>query len=238
MLKKVTELKRSRSLEENLLTQSTIKSNFHDDTLLKARFETCHDLITHDQITRRKFDLIANTDFENKLSLSAKNIKKGQEIEQVIKESQQLILQKSINLASITFGRALRHYCFYDIINEDKDKITIIFLPITTSDKKILCGIQKFDKVLMYSNEVNNFYITRLLFQKTMNRSDYDQWVTSTNKYEGNINVRKIIFNKIQKDLDINQYSVIKDTDILDSTSDTFTKELPLIKFKFTDLEF
>ena len=69
----------------------------------------------------------------------------------------------------------------------------------------------------MHSNEINNFYITRLLFQKTMYRLDYDNWVNSTEyKYKGDVNVRKIIFEKIQKDLDNNQYSVLKDSDILD----------------------
>ena len=234
IIKVKSELKKSKSLEDNLLTQSTIKNTFFNNALLKAKLETCHDLITSS-----KFDLVATNDFENKLSLSARSIKKGEEIEQAIKESQQRVIQKSIYLASMTFKRALRHYCIYDILNEDKDKITIIFLPITTSDKKILCGIQKFDKVLMYSNEINSFYITRLLFQKTMSRSDYNQWVNTIKyKYEGDINARKVIFDKIQKDIDINQYSIIKDTDILDTTSDTFTKELPLMKFKFTDLEF
>jgi hypothetical protein len=89
----------------------------------------------------------------------------------------------------------------------------------------------------MYINEVNNFYITRLLFQKTMDWSDYNNWVNSI-KYEGDKNARKIIFNEIQKDLDTNKYSILKDTDILDLNTEIFTKELPLIKYKFTDFDF
>ena len=64
-------------------------------------------------------------------------------------------------------------------------------------------------------------------------------WVNSTEyKYKGDVNVRKIIFEKIQKDLDNNQYSVLKDSDILEPNTVAFTKELPLMKFKFTELEF
>jgi hypothetical protein len=154
MLKKGSLIIKRKSLEEFLPTQSTIKSNFHQDTLLKAKIETCHDLFTS-----RKIELKA---IEDKLTLSSKSIKKGEEIEQIIKYSKQL------NSVRGLFKQALRHYCFYDIIDEQKDKVTIIFLPLSTSDKKILCGIKKFDKELMYINEVNNFYITRLLFQKTM----------------------------------------------------------------------
>lgn len=228
IIKVKSELKKSKSLEDNLPTQLTIKNAFHNDVLLKAKLETCHDLITS-----RKLN------FEDKLSISAKSIKKGEEIEHFIKDSKQNVIQKALNTAKYTFTRALRHYCFYDIMEDDQDKVTIIFLPISTSDKKFLCGIQKFDKALIHSNEINSIYITRLLFQKTMSRLDYDNWVNSPKyKYEGDINARKIIFEKIQQDLELHQYSVLKDSDILEPTTDVLTKELPLIKFKFKDLEF
>ena len=126
IIKVKSELKKSKSLEEFLPTQFTMKNAFHNDFLLKAKLETCHDLITSRKL---------NNNFEDKLSISAKSIKKGEEIEQFIKESKQILIQKAFNTAKYAFKRALRHYCFYEIIEEDKDKVTIIFLPITTSDK-------------------------------------------------------------------------------------------------------
>ena len=42
---------------------------------------------------------------------------------------------------------------------------------------------------------------------------------------------------KVQKDLEVNQYSILKDTDIIQPKVEFFSKELPLTKFKFTDFE-
>jgi hypothetical protein len=49
--------------------------------------------------------------------------------------------------------------------------------------------------------------------------------------------LRKAIFNEIQKDLDKNHYSLLKDSDLIEPNTEFFSKDLPLVKFKFTDLE-
>jgi hypothetical protein len=59
--------------------------------------------------------------------------------------------------------------------NEQEKTVTIIFLPISTSDKKLLCGIHKFNKIFVYSNEIKNYYTSRILFQKTMTRIEYNK---------------------------------------------------------------
>jgi hypothetical protein len=41
----------------------------------------------------------------------------------------------------------------------------------------------------------------------------------------------------VQKDLGDNYYSLLKDSDLIEPNEDFLSKELPLVKFKFTDLE-
>jgi len=48
--------------------------------------------------------------------------------------------------------------------------------------------IQKFDKILTYSNKSINIYTIRLLFHKTISKTEYNKWVNDVKyKYEGNI---------------------------------------------------
>jgi hypothetical protein len=71
-----------------------------------------------------------------------------------------------------------------------------------------------------------------------MTRIEYNKWIDETNtkyQFKSDINARKIIFAEVQKDLEENNYSILKDTDLIEFNVEFFTKELPLIKFKFTD---
>jgi hypothetical protein len=78
-----------------------------------------------------------------------------------------------------TFNKALEHDCFNDIIasNEVEKTVTVAFLPITTSKNKLLCGIQEFNKIHVNINlrGYKTFYITRLLFHKTMPVDEYNK---------------------------------------------------------------
>jgi hypothetical protein len=78
-----------------------------------------------------------------------------------------------------TFKQALKHDCFSDIISSNNiDKtVTIAFLPISTSNNKVICGTQKFNKIYININlkGYKDFYITRLLFHKTMSVNDYNK---------------------------------------------------------------
>jgi len=65
------------------------------------------------------------------------------------------------------------HDVFYDVIKEDGDNITIAFLPFSTSPEKVLCGLEKFDKVHLLTNGLKDFYITRILFHITMTKKDF-----------------------------------------------------------------
>jgi len=74
---------------------------------------------------------------------------------------------------------ALKHDCYHDIIsrNDIENKITVAFLPISTSKNIVTCGIQKFNKVHVNINlrGYKTFYITRLLFHKIMTVDEYNQ---------------------------------------------------------------
>src|ERR1700761_2106994 len=106
---------------------------------------------------------------DTKQKIIPDNIKKSEEIKQSITDA---TVKPDINIAYNrafnTFKMALKHYCFYDFIDKKTEEVTIIFLPISTSNNRLLCGIQRFEKIHTYSNELKSFYITRLLFQKTM----------------------------------------------------------------------
>ena len=235
MFKKSSILNNNKSLKDNLSTQISIKSNFHETPLLKAKVETSHDKITFGSFNKAGKETLWTSATQQKIIPD--NIKKSEEIKQSITDA---TVKPDINIAYNrafnTFKMALKHYCFYDFIDKKTEEVTIIFLPISTSNNRLLCGIQRFEKIHTYSNELKSFYITRLLFQKTMTWSDYNIWVNKTK--EGDAKVRKIIFDCVQQDLDNNSYSILKDTDILQPNIEFFSKELPLIKYKFTDLEF
>lgn len=126
---------------------------------------------------------------------------------------------------------------FYDVISKNDENVTIIFIPITTSSNKVLCGIQKFDKINLFTNGLKDFYLTRLLFQKTMSREDFIKWELESKNWYQDFKFRKKLFNEVQKDLEVNQYSILRDTDIIQPKVEFFSKELPLTKFKFTDFE-
>lgn len=141
-----------------------------------------------------------------------------------------------------TFDRALHHDCFNDVIlrNEAENKVTVAFLPISTSNNIVFCGAQKFNKIYINLKGYKTFYITRLLFHKTMTVEEYNKWVKDSQKWYQDPKLRKAIFNEVQKDLDKNSYSLLKDSDLIQPNMpniDFCTKELPLVKFKFTDLE-
>ena len=141
-----------------------------------------------------------------------------------------LLLQDVLNQSLITFKKALEHDCYHDIIarNEIENTVTVAFLPITTSNNIVPCGIQKFNTIHVNIN---------LRGYKTMPVDEYNQWVIDSQKWYQDPKLRKAIFNEIQKDLDANHYSLLKDSDLHVWNVEFFSKELPLVKFKFTELE-
>ena len=223
--------KKSKSFDELNVPKNKL---YHESNVLKSHFTANYDYKTLNKIGA----LDKNTNIE---IIEMKHLedehKKVSEIEKLIQEASPL---KAWTSSKYTFKRALLHRNIHDIIleNEQEKTVTIIFLPISTSKKKILCGIQQFKKNFVYSNNIKNFYTSRILFQKTMTRIEYNKWIDETNtkyQFESDINARKIIFNEVQKDLEENNYSILKDTDLIEFNVEFFTKELPLIKFKFTD---
>lgn len=100
-----------------------------------------------------------------------------------------------------------------------------------------MCGIQKFDKIHLFTNGLKDFYLTRILFQKTMSRENFIKWELESKNWYQDFKFRKKLFNEVQKDLEVNQYSILRDTDIIQPKVEFFSKELPLTKFKFTDFE-
>jgi hypothetical protein len=141
-----------------------------------------------------------------------------------------LLLQDVLNQSLITFKKALEHDCYHDIIarNEIENTVTVAFLPITTSNNIVPCGIQKFNTIHVNIN---------LRGYKTMPVDEYNQWVIDSQKWYQDTKLRTAIFNEIQKDLDANHYSLLKDSDLIEPNEEFLSKELPLVKFKFTELE-
>jgi len=89
------------------------------------------------------------------------------------------LVQDVLNLSLITFKQALEHDCFHDIISRSEidGTVTVAFLPISTSDNIVPCGIQSFNKIHVNINlrGYKTFYITRLLFHKTMPVDEYNK---------------------------------------------------------------
>jgi hypothetical protein len=174
------ELKKSKSLESvgsQPIVSKTI-SKFHWSPKNLSRVTAVYDKV--------KIKQYKDTAFNDKINFENQNIKKGEEIELVIKNSTQIEqkeVDSNVNLeltgknSHITsqkaFNKALEHDCFYDIIKEDDKNVTIAFLPFSTSTEKVLCGLEKFDKVHLLTNGLKNFYITRILFHKTITKEEF-----------------------------------------------------------------
>ena len=76
------------------------------------------------------------------------SIKKGKEIEVVVQKAfLEFTAHRSFNTSKNTFEWALMHDVFHNVIKDDGDNIIIAFLPLSTSNRKVLCGLGKFDKV-------------------------------------------------------------------------------------------
>src|ERR1700722_8953190 len=136
------------------------KSKLFEDLPMKKWYHDSNVLRTN---------IASNYDFSNVKRIAKMNSNfsaKAMEIEREYKKSDEI----AFSITKETFKRALIHHCVYDIIDKNEHKVTIIFLPISTSDKDILCGIQNFNKNFVYSNTIKNkkFYTSRILFQKTM----------------------------------------------------------------------
>jgi hypothetical protein len=96
------------------------------------------------------------------------------------KEILDLSVKKSFDKSVKTFKQALKHDCYHDIIarNEVENTVTVAFLPISTSNNIVPCGIQNFNKIYVNINlkDYKKFYITRLLFHKTMTVLESNIW--------------------------------------------------------------
>jgi hypothetical protein len=155
---KLGTIKISKQVNSNknlLISNNNISiNNYHSTNRMEAKLLTLHDFNTIGKITK----VLGSS---NKNDYVILNKKKSEDI---------------IKQVLYTYKTALKHYSFHDIIssNEVEDTVTIAFLPISTSSKKISCGIQKFDKILTYSNGFINIYTTRLLFHKTMTKTEYE----------------------------------------------------------------
>jgi hypothetical protein len=180
--------------------------SYHSTSKLNAQYMTCYNYSAKGKLL---------SSMNNKSSDNIKKDETNQLLLDVQNDTRKFVVKsKFIEI----FRRAEDHHCIYDVLTQDQNTVTIIFLPISTSPKRISCGSQKFYKIQTYSNGLKTFYTTRLLFQKTMSKDTYNEWIIENANYEdkGDKNARKIIFNEIQKDLDTNKYSILKDTDIKD----------------------
>jgi len=237
-ISKKVEIKKSRSFEELQVLDIICKNQYHTSHITLAKMSIKYDVLTYNKVS--------NSIFNENINSVILNTKKDEEIAKLVQTNKNItktfdfIIHNSFIKLKKVFKMSLKHYCFYDIIakNDIENTVTIAFLPISTSDNIISCGTQKFNKVFVYSNGSIDIYITRLLFHKTMTKQEFYEWENDIkNKYEGDTNVRKLIFNEIQKDLDKNSYSLLKDSDLINPNTELLSKELPLVKFKFTELE-
>ena len=239
--KGTSELKKSKSLEIiQEITPKVLRTSYHGSSNLNANCTALWDKITiGKQEIEYKTAVEENNNFFNERIIRSKEIKK--EINYALIKDTKVKEWDSYLRSHNTFRKALEHDCFYDIIskNENDDgTLTIAFLPFSTSQNEVLCGLQRFDKIHLLSNYNKNFYITRILFHKIMTKAEFEKWETESKRWYQDLKLRKIIFDEVQKDLDANKYSLLKDTDLVKSNLGFFSKELPLVKFKFTDLEF
>jgi len=240
---KKSEIKKSRSFEELPVQKDIIcKNQYHTSHITLAKMSTKYDVLMYNNIGKA-----TNSIFNENINSAMFNTKKGEEIAKLVQANKNttktfdFIIQNSFIKLKKVFKMALKHYCFYDIIsrNEIDKTVTIAFLPISTSNNTVPCGIQSFNKihVNIKLKDYKTFYITRLLFHKTMTVDEYNQWVLDSNTWYQDLKLRTAIFNEIQKDLDNNSYSLLKYSDLIEPNVEFFSKELPLVKFKFTELE-
>jgi hypothetical protein len=165
------ELKKSKSLGVYEEVKSNIaKKGYHYTGSPKAKSNAGYDLDTYNNISN-------NYVIEPVIKEFNDNVTKSKEIENTIQQANSIALVKNVknsyNISNENFKMAVKHECFYDVISENDGNVTIIFLPITTSSNRVLCGIQKFDKIHLFKNGLKHFYLTRLLYQKTMSREDF-----------------------------------------------------------------
>lgn len=233
-------LKKSKSfeiLQDVKPKQLVVNSNnkFHGTDAPKARSSSLWNI----KVNKEKIEPLK---FATKMDSFNFSIKKGKEIEVVVQKAEfnakaffEVTAHKSFNTSKNTFEWALMHDVFYDVIKEDGDNIIIAFLPFSTSNRKVLCGLEKFDKVHLLTNGLKDFNITRILFYITMTKKDFIKWEADSKLRYQDLAFRKQLFNEVQKDLDKNLYSLLKDSDLQESNVEFFTNDLPKINFKFSD---
>ena len=102
-------------------------------------------------------------------------VAKVKNIEKIINKAfDELAAKKSLIQSQKTFKKALEHDCIYDIISKNEETVTIAFLPITTSENPIYCGIQKFEKIPMNISlkGYKTIYISRVLYHTIMTKEE------------------------------------------------------------------
>ena len=152
-------------------------SNYHESKAVLALSTSKWDNITPDKLLNNIFNngIILNKNFNNKELKIAELIKYSKEV-----ENKKLLAEYVFFELFETYKMALKHDCFHDVISKNENgTLTIAFLPITTSENPIYCGIQKFGKIHINSNikGYKTIYISRVLYHKTMSVEDYNKWV-------------------------------------------------------------
>ena len=212
-------------------------AELHNSGYLKAKSNPKWDMTTSNKI-------VQNSVIEPVIHNVNSMVKKSKNIEVIIKKAEfeailikELEAKKLCNLSQNAYKKALKHDCFYDVIKEDDKNVTVAFLPFSTSPDIILCGSEKFNKVHLLTNGLKSFYITRILYHKTMTKEEFIKWKVESKMWYQDKNFRKQLFNEIQKDLEKNPYSLLKDSDLNINYFNVafFTNNLPKVKFKFTD---
>ena len=216
--------------------------HFHESKILKAKVTAIWDYNTMSRniiSNKQKVSLNKKLDFSNEIRLN------GEYIEKIKKEAEKSnavlneIAKKSYMISKETYYMSLRHDCFYDVIDIKEGIYTVAYVPFSTSKNIVFCGIQQFDKIAISSsfNKYINFYTIRIIFHKKMTEKEFLKWEADRKSRYQDMQLRKMLFNNIQKDLEENNYSLLREEDLHESNIEFFTKELPLIKFKFTNFE-
>lgn len=69
-----------------------------------------------------------------------------------------------------------------------------------------------------------------------MTKKEFVKWESESKLWYQDMKFRKNLFNEIQKDLNQNPYSLLKEENLLNFNLQFFTNELPKISFKFSEL--
>ncbi len=69
-----------------------------------------------------------------------------------------------------------------------------------------------------------------------MTKKEFVKWESESKLWYQDMKFRKKLFNEIQKDLNQNSYSLLKEEYLLNFNLQFFTNELPKISFKFSEL--